>query len=331
MKALSAWLLKAYACLMKLYPARYQNEFGAERQEVFALALEEAIHLGNWALFLLVLHELHDLPASAIRANLREWEVVMKNIETGLREERLSWLDFLLGVWPFLFAGPLMAILPYLPRKATQLFNIDSPLWWATICLSVFIGIFVGWRKGFPSWVYPYLEFPFLAIVIPLLGWLSQFVRRMRMNPGISTAILLAATVGLGVAALFFLSHIPPTMNIYYGVRNDWTRLSFGMIVYLAFGMGIYTGDHLPPFGPAVLLPSMVVVLGAVAYLFCRGRFLHSVVLIATLVISFLGKMILEDAEGWAIWPVLFLVSLIFSPALVELFPRHHLAQTNEK
>ena len=254
----------------------------------------------------------------------------MNTIKTEHGYEHLSWFELLLGVWPFLFAGPVMAVLPYLPGQAAQLFSFYSPLWLATVCLSLFIGIFVGWRKDFPRWVYPYLVILFFAIVIPLLSWLGP--RGLsRFNPWISTAILLVAILGLGAAALFVLSRSPRTKKINYDVRDDWTRLSFGILVILAFGTGIYGGDHLPPFSPAVWLPSVVVVLGAAAYLLSRSQLMRSIVLIGTLGISFFVMAILPHDEPWAIWPVLLLVSLIFSPVLVGLIPRPHLPQANKK
>ena len=330
MKGLVSKFLIVYACLMKLYPARYQREFGDERQEVFALALEEAINRGNRSLFRLVHCELHDFPASAIRANLRELEVMMKTSATKLGDERLSLIGLLLGVWPFLVSGPVLAILPYLPWPAERLLDFTSPLWLVIVGLSLFIGIFAGWRRDFPRWVYPYLVILFFAIVIPLLSWLGP--RGLsRFNPWISTAILLVAILGLGAAALFVLSRSPRTKKINYDVRDDWTRLSFGMVVILAFGTGLYGGDHLPPFSPAVWLPSVLVVSGAAAYLLSRSQLMRSIVLIGTLGISFFVMAILPHDEPWAIWPVLLLVSLIFSPVLVGLIPRPHLPQANEK
>jgi hypothetical protein len=58
---------------------------------------------------------------------------------------------------------------------------------------------------------------------------------------------------------------------------------------------------------------------------------MRSIVLIGTLGISFLVKAVLPNDQPWAIWPVLLLVSLIFSPVLVGLIPRPHLPQANEK
>jgi hypothetical protein len=324
-------LLEFYACLMKLYPSRYRKAFSEERREVFAQALESASSRGNRALFRLVLRELHDLPSSAIRANLREWEVMMKKIENKLGDESLSWIGLLLGVWPFLFLGPLMAIMPYLPRQAARAINLDTPLWLAVVFLSLMVGIFVGWRKGFPRWVYPYLVGLFFVILVPILGRLSTLLGSNRLNPWIATAILLFVILGLGAMALFILGRLPPTRKILTDVRNDWTRLSFGMVVFLAFATGFYGGDHPPPFGLGVWLPSAVVVLGAVAYLLSRNRLVRGMVLIGTMGISFLGKFIFPTDDPLAIWPVLLILTMILSPVLLGLFPRLHITQSKER
>jgi len=330
MKRLVARLVSLYACLMKLYPSRYQREFGEERQELFRLALEEATSRGNRALLRFILHELHDFPASAIRANLREWQVMMNTIESKLGDEQFSWIGLLLGTWPFLFAGPLMAVLPYLPGHAAQLFNFMSPMWLATVCLSLFVGLFLGWRMNFPLWVYPYLVIAFFALAIPVLGLLGP-TGLNRFNPWIATAILLFAILGLGAGALFLLSRIPRTRKIFYDVRDDWTRLSFGMLVFVAFYTGLYTGDHLPPFGLIVWLPSVVILLGAIAYLLSGSRLIRSLVLIITLGLGvFFGMFIFSGDAAWAIWPASLLVTLILSPVLVGLFARPPRTQVNE-
>lgn len=324
-------LLEVYACLIKLYPSRYRKAFGEERQEVFAQALEDASSRGNRAIFQLVLHELHDLPSSAIRANLHEWKAIVKNIENKLGDESLSWVGLLLGVWPFLFLGPLMAIIPYLSRHAVSVFNMDTPLWLAMVFLSLMVGIFAGWKKGFPRWVYPYLVGLFFVILVPILGRFSLLLRPNRLNPWINTGILLFAILGLGAMALFLLGRFPPTRKILTDVQNDWTRLSFGMIVFLAFATGFYGGDHPPPFGLGVWLPSAVVVLGAVAYLISRNRLIQVIVLIGTIGVSILGKFFFPTDDPLAIWPVLIIVSMILSPVLLGRLPRHHMAQSSER
>jgi hypothetical protein len=312
------WLVKVYACLMKLYPARYCNEFGEDRQEVFTLALQDAASRGKWALFRLVFCELQDYPASVIKANLREWRAMMKMSETGL-----------LGAWPFIFLGPLMAVAPYLPRHIAEWLRFDSPLWLAIVILSLTIGILVGWRKGFPRWVYPYLVILFFVIVIPVLGKLSTLLGPNRFSPWVGLAILLLTILGFGVGALYLLSRLPTTRRIFRDVRADWTRLSFGMFVYLAFGTGFYGGDHLPPFGLGVWLPPVIVVIGAIVYLLCRSRLMRSLALLATLLTGFLGKMVFANDDRWSLLAILLVVMLIFLPALLELLPHPNIRQAD--
>jgi len=330
-KGLVAWLVQVYACLLCLYPPHYRSEFGEERQEVFTLALQEAARLGKWALFRLVLCEMRDLPVSAIRANLRELEVMMKKVESYLGDEHLSWIGLLAGLWPLIFLGPIMAVVPYLPREASRLLNFETPLWMATVFASLLIGILAGWRKGFPRWVYPYLVILFFAFVIPLIGRLSTLLGPDRFNKWIAAAILLICFLGFGAAALFVASRIPPMRKIYHDVRTDWTRLSFGMLAYPAFATGFYGGDHLPPFGPAVWLPAVVVVLGAAVYLICRSRWTRILALLAAVLLAFLLKMIFSSDETSIGIVPLFLGLVFFLPALVELLPRPKLPLADQE
>lgn len=330
MKPQVARFLQAYAWLMKMYPSRYQREFADERQQAFTQALEEAMQQGCRAPYLLALRELQDYPASVIRANLRELEAIMKTIGTNLQEERFSWIGLLFGMWPFFFLGPLMAIMPYLPRQATNLLRFNSPLWLATGCLSLLIGIILGWRMNFPSWVYPYLVIPYFILLIYLferliilLNGLLRLPALSRFDPWVSILILLVAILGSGAAALFLVSRFSSTRKIYTDIRNDWTRLTFGMFTYLAFVTGFYGGDHPPAFGPAVWLPPVIVLLGAVAYLLSRGRRMHSIVLIVTLGMSILGRAAFPTDETWDISAIgIILILILFSPALVGLSPR---------
>lgn len=322
MKALIDGIAKLYAGLMKLCPSRYRHEFEQERLELFGLALQEATSRGGRALFGPLLRELRDLPASAIRANLRALEVMMNSVETKLEDEPFSWIGFLLGLWPFLFAGPLMAVLPYLPGQVAQQLLFSAPLWWGVAILSLLVGLVAGWRQNFPRWVYPYLVVLFFLIAGPLLGFLDP-TALSALHPWLSSILLLLAILALGAGALLLLSRISATCKIVNDVRNDWTRLSFGWILFLAFFTGLYTGDHLPPFGPVVWLPSVLVVLGAVVYLLARSQLLRILALLITLGISlFIGLFIFQGDTTWAIWPAFLMSALILSPALLGLRPR---------
>ena len=328
MNGLAAWLVQVYAWMLRLYPPHYQIEFADERQEVFTLALQAAVPKGNRALIRLMLRELRDLPFSAARANIREWEGVMKTLKNKFREDRLSWIGLLLALCPYLFLGPVMAVAPYLPRQAAEFYDYDPPIWLAPVVLFSIIGVVVGWRKGFPRWVYPYLVILFIAI-LNLLGNMLSAVLGIGNNP--SLPILLGSYVGFGAVAAFGLSRIPSTRKIIRDVRADWTRLSFGMMAYLAWVTGFYGGDHLPSFGPGVWLPPLIIVAGVTVYLFCRSRVQRSLALVITMFLSFLVKFILPNDDVLSVIPVLILAMFIFLPALVELLPRRNLTQLEGK
>ena len=327
MNGLAAWLVQVYAWMLRLYPPHYQSEFADERQEVFSLALRETAEKGNWALAGLMFRELRDFPASAARAYMCEWEGVMKTLETNLGDDRLSWIGLLLGVWPIIFLGPVLAVAPYLPRQTAEFFDYDPPVWLAAVMLFSIIGVVVAWRKGFPRWVYPYLVILFFAI-LNLLGNMLSKVLGIG-NP--SLPVLLGAYVGFGAVAAFGLSRIPSTRKILRDVRADWTRLTFGMMAYLAWVMGFYGGDHLPSFGPGVWLPSLIVVAGVAVYLFCRSRLQRSLALLMTMFLSFLTKFIFPNDDVLPVLPVLLLAMFIFLPALVELFPHRSLTRITGK
>ncbi len=324
MTGLVSGFVKLYAYLMRFYPSGYQSEFGVERQGVLAEVLSEASIRGNWPLIYLVIRELRDFPISAIRANVREWEVMMKAIETKLGDNRFSWIGLFFGMWPFIFLGPVMAVLPYLPMKNAQGFTFYSPLWLTVVGLSILVGIYVGWRKGFPRWVYPYLVPLFFIIVVPLLGWLGPLLPN-KMLPWMSIAFILIIILVIGAVVISLLNRFHLTRKIYLDVRNDWTRISFGMLVFLAFYTGIYMGDHLPPFGFGVLLPSLTVLFGAIVYLLSPNQLGRIIALIVTLGITLLIKSLPANEDAWSIWASLLMILILFSPVLIGLFPRRRL------
>ena len=321
MNDLTGRLAGVYAWLLRLYPRNYQSEFAEERQEVFAQALSETAAKGEQALLRLMVRELRDLPGSVFKARLREWEGRMKRLDTNLGEERLSWIGMFLAVWPYIFFGPLMAVAPYLPQSLAQFFRVDSTAWLVSVVLFSIIAVGVGWRKRFPRWVYPYLVILFFAIAIPLMAQLSLLLGGDPRYKVISAIVLVTALPGLVAVVAFVMSRIPATRKVLQDIRSDWTRLSFGMVVYVSFVTGFYGGDHLPAFGPAVWLPSLVVVVGVIAYLMCRSRGQRSLALLATLFLSILGIFIFSTDDVFTLLPVALVVLLIFLPAVLALFP----------
>lgn len=254
----------------------------------------------------------------------------MKTIETKLGEDRFSWIGLLLGVWPFIFLGPVMALMPYLSLKSAQGFSFFSPLWFIVIGLSMLIGMYAGWKNSFPRWAYPYLVPIFFVIVVPVLSWLGPWLPK-KFGPWMVIAFTLLVILVMGALALFLLNRIHLTRKIYHDIRNDWTRLSFGMLVFLAFYTGIYMGDHLPPFGLGVLVPSLVVLFGAIVYLLSPNQLGRTIALIVTSGTTLLIKLLPANEGAWSIWAVLLMILILLSPMLIGLFPRRQLSQLNDQ
>ncbi len=314
-------LARAYACLMSLYPPGYRREFAAERREVFDQALQDAAVQDSGALLRLALREGRDLPASIFWANLHEMGIHMKKFGSNLIEERNSLAGILAGLWPFIFLGPVMAVIPYLPGQAARMFNYGTPLWLAIVFLSILLGVALGWAKGFPRWSYPYLVILFFAVVIPTMAKMSVLLGPNRFDPLLTAALLIAAFLGLGGAFLLFIRLAPPLRKIYTNARLDWTRMSFGLYTYLAFATGFNGVDHRPPLSLGLVLPTLLVSLGAAAYLLCKPRWARILALVAPVILNSLIKVLQTPREDLVTGVALFFVILIFLPALVELLP----------
>ena len=65
-------ITRIYSFLLSLFPRRFRDEFGAEMQDVFAQALEEAQVIGERALWAMAFREVRDLLGLALREHWRE-------------------------------------------------------------------------------------------------------------------------------------------------------------------------------------------------------------------------------------------------------------------
>ena len=67
MKAPADRVMDAYQSLLRLYPHRFQQEYGDEMATVFAKACRDSVQISEWALWRLGLREVWDLPGNLIR------------------------------------------------------------------------------------------------------------------------------------------------------------------------------------------------------------------------------------------------------------------------
>lgn len=109
------WL---YIQLLRLYPPRFRQEFAAEMQDVFALALYEAEQQGSFAIIRLYLSELSDLPLSLVREHLRERRQGFLLQEVGMPQNRLLLRHYRFYSVSLLLTITLYALLIILPFYA---------------------------------------------------------------------------------------------------------------------------------------------------------------------------------------------------------------------
>lgn len=320
---MSRWIsfvLRLYYDLLRLYPRGFRDEFADEMCVVFSEALTEAADRGVDAVFALVLREVCDLPKSILSACLRErGELTMQPpIET---EKRMGWLQVLIGILPLILLGPLQAMMPYASQDFRAWLNIGSDQVMIGFLLLMAVGTTAGLIQRFPRWSYPYLIALAMFLLVNVVARITLLLPQERFLVGSHLVMLFVFFVILTAIVVLIARSLKPFHRLYQSIRQDWTQLSFGLLSYVAFATGFNGGDHPPPFGMSVLLPSTIVVIGALAHLLSVNRWQRILSLLIAL--TLLPIVIPSGAEEVPAWSaLLFLLAVVFLPALFEHLPR---------
>ena len=99
-------LVRFYRILLRLYPAGFQDEFGAEMEEVFATAVSDAGQAGPLKAALFCLKELSDLPAGLVDA----YRLANVQMEVAVMNREVRWRVWILYIHTRISAvypGPL--------------------------------------------------------------------------------------------------------------------------------------------------------------------------------------------------------------------------------
>jgi hypothetical protein len=313
-----------YGVLLKAYPPGFQKEFGAELQDVFGQALDAAAERGLLAITAVWVQELRDWPLVVIRAHLREMnEVHMARpmrIQTG--DERISWLGALAALWPFLLAGPVSVLLeyPYL-LPAWQSTPWAQILMGAAYGLPLLMGLGIGWRSKWPRWAFPYL-----GVVLFILGALvSSAITGLVFEVGPEWPFWPQFAISTGSHALV-LSALAlcarawrPLQSLYQSFRRDWTQLSFGLFLSVGALFGAIDHEEDPRLTLFVLLPPLVVVLGALAYLLSTHKAQRILAMLISLGLALSVR--LADGKGFYVEYAVQMAAIIAIPALLEFLP----------
>jgi hypothetical protein len=311
-----------YSLLLRLYPHHFRAEFGDEMQSVFADAVNDATRRGLAAVLRVCAREMWELPRNVVCehwGSLRKGSMRM-NDTTAIDDHPSSWLGTLIGALPFLLFGPITVLLAYpysYPRSVVPV-NIIYPL-------VMLIGLAAGWRARWPRWSFPYLTACALLLdyqINELRNWITLAVpRAFGLQPawllgGLAYSLSLALFVLVPALALVLICTVRWLRPLYLSIRRDWTQLSFGLSVASAFMLSGADYDEDPRLTLAVILPGVIVLLSAVAYL----RSTNKIQRVLSLLLGLLVAVAVSTLRHWY-YPIYgaFLAAIIFLPALLEL------------
>ncbi len=317
-------LMRLYTCMLGLYPQQYQAEYGEELQTVFSLVVNEAAQRGRFSVIRLGWRELRDLPGAVIREYLREGR--KRKMETSTitptGDGRSSWGETLAGIWPFLFLGPVSVIVAYLTMPAWFQYS-ETPKYLSIVfVLSMLVGLGVGWAKGWPRWSYPYLGFAMVVGGLAIGGTVSSMVFTVGPEwPVLPQVLIAVGAFGLIVGILTLIARAwRPLHSLYRGIRQDWTRLSFGLFTVVSGLFGAIDLDEDPIFTLNVFVPSLILLVGALVYLRSTTKAQRILALLVSLVLAVAVRVVVGKifyATYGAVTGV-----IIFIPALLDLLPQ---------
>ena len=197
-----------------------------------------------------------------------------------------SWREALLGALPFLAFG-LISMLGKLD------IHIHAGFFWLGFDLLVLIWLLVGWIKQFPRWAYAYLGWA----LIYAWWWtgahtigLTLFGRTFAYNE-LSKGWIWLPLGAVALIALFWTHSLRPIKQLFIGIWNDWTRLSFAMFTFPAWFALLYDENHHPYVFFFMLGTTLSFSLGV--YLYLRSTN------VARRVVSLLGSLMVALAFGW--------------------------------
>lgn len=243
-----------------------------------------------------------------------------------------SWAGTLAGIALFLILG-LGLILGEIPH------DWALPAWFSSLRYAFYLSwlvfpvivLGVGWVKGFPSWVYPYLGFvPLVSLYMMNVATPGLRIFGYTFGPndlwGWRAWIPTLAMAGV---VLLLTRSLRPLARLFANIQADWTRLTFAMFGFmpLLIGIGFDEVDRLYSLYFMLVL-TLLMCATALAYL--RGahpwqRVLALVIgIVLTVSIVTMAPTLYWLEHGWvnvrgAIIAGLIVVAVMFSPGLPRL------------
>jgi hypothetical protein len=319
-----------YSLLLRFYPPKFRVEFEKEMEDVFWQSLQAADSSSSW--IRLLLHELRDWPGAVLNAyqDERSQDMPQRNgfnlfqgrVLGAPASWRRAWLPSLAGVWIFILLGPLVvaSAYPYPTPVWHNQYRIPEVLTILTL-VSLLAGVGVGvWRK-FPRWCFPYLTILVMISGLPLLLLISEVLLPQVYNhSGPFSGIFQIATMAFSYAVslgiiLLLARYWRPLKPLSTSLRSDWTQLSFGLFILMTWLFGQIDHDEDPFLTIAVILPVILLALGALGYMRSRWRYQQWLSLGGSLGAAMLVRIV--NGDWFYAFFAIPLVILVFLPPLL--------------
>jgi hypothetical protein len=223
-----------------------------------------------------------------------------------------------------------MVVVSYHPWWDPALARWVEPLAIGTIALLICAGFWIGARRGFPRWSYPYACYLLILLIFAVTYLVNGTPWDINHEAGLALVVLAAAALAM--------TTVPALRPFYANLRRDWTLLSYGLFVFSMIIFCTQDRDVSPRLTFLVLLPSLITLAGAFLYLRLASTAWRIAALLASMLlgglvwaIPFLGDGFSSTYEWMAgmrllltIWGIL--GGLLIAPALIGVFARPRLA-----
>ncbi len=345
-------LIRLYSRLIKLFPARFLDEFGGEMCDLFSHVLSDLEDSGispikrRLKMSHLFFREVWDFSGAYLEA--RRYQVSLNSSETSSgktefgggqpvetwKGSREPWTTALIGALPFLLFGSayLLEGIAELSGHFPLGFNLlngrllegppERPAMILTLPIGAYfvsvIGLLIGTWKGFPRWSYAFLG---MSIYF---GWYYSNGRYFGVVYGWWAWLPVFAAFTLG---LLLNRSLQPLAQFLQNSWSDWTRLSFTFYAFaLPMTTIIFFDDN---WGISqlhgLIFDTVILAVGAVVFLRSHNLLGRALSIVAVVLILGLSGVLRGwfDSDYWLVGLYfLMYVGFLMLPALIGLLRR---------
>ena len=227
-------LQRVYEVSLRLYPAAFRGEFGAEMKSVFAEALADAREDGWASLLLLTWRELRHLPGSWLREHRQAWSQKdagmngsakdLTNGQTTIGRTKHGRGEALLAALPYLLIGIVEVVIRLLTKtgelslQSEQVIRLNYAML-IFLVATLLPALVVAWWRQWPLWSASW----YLFYALPLF-WLLVWLVPRTLDPfsalgqiaGVLLGMLLIAGLLYRISRLDRLRGILAALPILY-------------------------------------------------------------------------------------------------------------------